>query len=217
MVASNASANAHATTSICWRVGGATVRRRLDASAIRPRSGIRKPKNATKNRTSVWKTRMEPTAAGPSLELTDVPLSLIADNLLLLRTVEYRAELHRVFSVLKMRFSAHEPAIYEYSVDDGQGIGCSDPMKTISQSLLRGVGGLLAHQWLGSLGSGRPMSRTTSSSSCLRSNGLRRMASGVAISATVGLAEVMTTTGGAADPDSAAAWRTAAARPAPPR
>ncbi len=82
--------------------------------------------------------------AGPALELTDVPLSLTADNLLLLRTVEYRAELHRVFSVLKMRFSPHERAIYEYSIDDGQGIRLLGPAP-LSEGLLTGIARSLGH------------------------------------------------------------------------
>ena len=41
-----------------------------------------------------------PTIAGPTLEFAETPLSLIAENLVLLRTVEYRGKLHPVLSVL---------------------------------------------------------------------------------------------------------------------
>jgi circadian clock protein KaiC len=76
--------------------------------------------------------------AGPALELADLPLSLVAENLLLLRTVEYRTTLHRVFSVLKMRFSDHERAIYEYAVEAGRGIRLIGPAP-LSEGLLTGM------------------------------------------------------------------------------
>jgi circadian clock protein KaiC len=76
--------------------------------------------------------------AGPSLELADLPLSLVAENLLLLRTVEYRTALHRLFSVLKMRFSGHEQAIYEYTVEAGRGIRLLGPAP-LSEGLLTGT------------------------------------------------------------------------------
>ncbi|MBV9355830.1 MAG: AAA family ATPase [Chloroflexi bacterium] len=60
--------------------------------------------------------------AGPAVELADLPLSLIAENLLLMRSVEYQSRLHRVFSVVKMRYSDHERAIYDYTVEGGKGI-----------------------------------------------------------------------------------------------
>jgi circadian clock protein KaiC len=79
-----------------------------------------------------------PTIAGPSLEFADTPLSVVAENLLLLRNVEYRGELHRVFSVLKMRFSDHERAIYEYTITGGQGIRITGPAP-LGEGLLTGV------------------------------------------------------------------------------
>lgn len=49
------------------------------------------------------------------------PLSLLAENLLLLRQIAYRGQLRRVCSVLKMRFSAFNPTIYVYIVSTGEG------------------------------------------------------------------------------------------------
>ena len=63
-----------------------------------------------------------PTIVGPVLEFADTPLSVLAENLLLLRQVAYRNHLHRLFSVLKMRFSDYERSIHEYSIEGGQGI-----------------------------------------------------------------------------------------------
>jgi len=79
-----------------------------------------------------------PTIAGPSLEFAETPLSVVAENLLLLRKVEYRAQLHRVFSVLKMRFSDHERAIYEYTITPGQGLQITDPAP-LGEGLLTGM------------------------------------------------------------------------------
>ncbi len=78
------------------------------------------------------------TIAGPLLEFADTPLSVVAENLLLLRNVEYRGELHRVFSVLKMRFSNHERAIYEYTISSGHGIQISGPAP-LGEGLLTGI------------------------------------------------------------------------------
>jgi circadian clock protein KaiC len=76
--------------------------------------------------------------AGPALELADLPLSLVAENLLLLRNVEYLTTLHRVCSVLKMRFSDHERAIYEYTIEGDQGVRLLGPAP-LSEGLLTGM------------------------------------------------------------------------------
>jgi circadian clock protein KaiC len=68
-----------------------------------------------------------PTIVGPALDLAGTPLSVVAENLLLLRSVEYRGRLHRVLSVVKMRFSDHERAIYEFEIAAGQGIRLLGP------------------------------------------------------------------------------------------
>jgi circadian clock protein KaiC len=79
-----------------------------------------------------------PTIVGPELEFAGTPLSLLAENLLLLRQVEYRGRLHRVLSVFKMRFSAYEPAIYELTVTSGLGIQIVGPAP-VGEGLLTGV------------------------------------------------------------------------------
>ncbi len=83
-----------------------------------------------------------PMIVGPELELAGTPLSLIAENLLLLRQVEYRGRLHRVFSVLKMRFSGYESAIYEFKVTPDHGIRITGPAP-LGEGLLTGVPRLL--------------------------------------------------------------------------
>jgi len=79
-----------------------------------------------------------PTIAGPMLEFAETPLSLIAENLVLLRNVEYRGQLHLVLGVLKMRFSDHERGIYEYAISAGRGMNILGPAP-LGEGLLTGV------------------------------------------------------------------------------
>lgn len=83
-----------------------------------------------------------PTIVGPALEFGGTPLSVAAENLLLLRQVEYRGRLHRVLSVLKMRFSDYEPSIYEYGIKPGEGIRIVGPTP-LGEGFLTGVPRLL--------------------------------------------------------------------------
>ena len=63
-----------------------------------------------------------PKIVGPELDLSGSPLAVFAENLLLLRQVEYRGAMHRVLTILKMRFSEHEHTITEYTMRPGSGI-----------------------------------------------------------------------------------------------
>jgi circadian clock protein KaiC len=63
-----------------------------------------------------------PRIVGPELDLTGSPLAVFAENLLLLRQVEYRGEMRRVLAVLKMRFSRHDPRIVEYAIEPERGV-----------------------------------------------------------------------------------------------
>jgi circadian clock protein KaiC len=63
-----------------------------------------------------------PKVVGQELDLTDSALAMLAENLLLLRYVEYRGRLQRLLSVLKMRSSAHDDTIRTYEIADGVGI-----------------------------------------------------------------------------------------------
>ncbi|MBV8716277.1 MAG: AAA family ATPase [Chloroflexi bacterium] len=68
-----------------------------------------------------------PTIVGPELSFAGNPLLVFAENLLLLRYAEYQGELHRVFAVLKMRFSAFDRALRIYTIRDGVGIEIVGP------------------------------------------------------------------------------------------
>ena len=79
-----------------------------------------------------------PMIVGPALELDVTPLSVIAENLVLLRQVEFRSRLHRVLSVLKIRFSEYEQAIYEYTLTPGIGIQIVGPAP-LGEGFLTGI------------------------------------------------------------------------------
>jgi circadian clock protein KaiC len=87
---------------------------------------------------TTYMTMDVPMIVGPALELTDTPLSVLAENLLLMRHVEYRGRIHQVLSVLKMRFSGYERAIYEFSVTPGRGLRITGPAP-LGEGFLTGV------------------------------------------------------------------------------
>ena len=62
------------------------------------------------------------TIVGPQLQFADTPLSVLAENLLLVRYAEYGGQLHRLLSVIKMRFSDYDRSLYEYTITSGRGI-----------------------------------------------------------------------------------------------
>jgi len=53
---------------------------------------------------------------GPELDFSGTPLAFLAENLLLLRSAEFRGELVPILSVLKMRDSAFDRSIRQYSI-----------------------------------------------------------------------------------------------------
>jgi circadian clock protein KaiC len=56
------------------------------------------------------------------LNFAEEPLSIIAENVLLLQRMMYGSRLHRVLSVLKMHFSAHDFALREFIIAPPEGI-----------------------------------------------------------------------------------------------
>jgi circadian clock protein KaiC len=62
------------------------------------------------------------TIVSPTLEFAETPLSVLAENLIVLRYAEYRNRLHRLIAVLKVRYSNYDPTVYEYTITAGRGI-----------------------------------------------------------------------------------------------
>jgi circadian clock protein KaiC len=79
-----------------------------------------------------------PTIVGPELSFAGSPLIVFAENLLLLRYAEYQGELHRVFAVLKMRFSRFDRALRVYNIREGEGIRIAGPAPR-AEGLLTGL------------------------------------------------------------------------------
>jgi circadian clock protein KaiC len=75
------------------------------------------------------------TATTPGLtggsSVTEAHVSTITDSIILLRYVEMQGEMRRAITVLKMRGSAHDKGIFEYSID-GQGMHIGNPLKRVS-------------------------------------------------------------------------------------
>ena len=79
-----------------------------------------------------------PTIVGPELSLAGNPLLAVAENLLLMCYAELEGRLHRVFAVLKMRFSDFDRTLRVYTIRDGAGIELAGPAPP-AVGLLTGV------------------------------------------------------------------------------
>jgi circadian clock protein KaiC len=71
-----------------------------------------------RNVTSVMTREISPFPE-PRLVFNETPVSVLTENLLILRSLEYQERLFRVISVLKMRFSAFDPSLREFRIEDG--------------------------------------------------------------------------------------------------
>lgn len=78
-----------------------------------------------------------PRVVSSELDLSAGPLSVLAENVLLLEQIEYREILHRVLSVLKMRFSAHDHMVREFMITAPDGIRVLTPFE--SDEALTGI------------------------------------------------------------------------------
>jgi circadian clock protein KaiC len=66
-------------------------------------------------------TLVVPNIIGPYIRAPIDDLSILSDNLILMRYVELRSRLHRLISVVKVRNSDFDPSLHEY-VTTGQGV-----------------------------------------------------------------------------------------------
>jgi len=62
-----------------------------------------------------------------TLEFAHTPLSVLAENFIVLRFAEYMNRLYRLMAILKMRFSDYDPTLYEYSITADRGIALVGP------------------------------------------------------------------------------------------
>lgn len=70
-----------------------------------------------------------------SLDFSVDPLSVLAENVLALQQVAYRSSLHRVLSVLKMRYSAHDMTLREFTIAPPEGIHVLAPFESDADAL----------------------------------------------------------------------------------
>lgn len=61
-------------------------------------------------------------AVAATLDFSADVLSVLAENVLLLQQVPYQGQLHRILSILKLRFSDHDPSLREFEIKAPQGI-----------------------------------------------------------------------------------------------
>ena len=74
---------------------------------------------------------------GPSVDLPYENTAVTADNIIFLRYVELRSQLHRLISILKMRDSDYDGAIREFKIT-GNGIEVAATFKS-AQAVLTGL------------------------------------------------------------------------------
>jgi circadian clock protein KaiC len=67
------------------------------------------------------------TIVGPALEFIGTPLSVLAENLLVMRYTEHRGRLRRLLLVLKMRYSDYDRTVHEYTITAGRGVELLGP------------------------------------------------------------------------------------------
>ena len=61
-------------------------------------------------------------AVAPTLDFSADVLSVLAENVLLLQQVPFQGQLHRILSILKLRFSEHDPSLREFEIKAPQGV-----------------------------------------------------------------------------------------------
>jgi circadian clock protein KaiC len=75
--------------------------------------------------------------AGPEIDFSDTPISVAIENFIFMRHVELRGKLHRVISVLKMRDSAYDPDVREFTIAE-EGLRVLEPIRS-AEGLLTGL------------------------------------------------------------------------------
>lgn len=83
--------------------------------------------------------------AAPTLDFSDTPISVTAENLLFCRHVELRGKMHRILSVLKMRESGFDPHVREFTITN-EGIRVLDPVHS-AEGLLTGAARIVTTPW----------------------------------------------------------------------
>lgn len=70
-----------------------------------------------------------------TLDFSADPLSVLAENVLLMQQVPYRGALHRILSMLKVRYTAHDMALREFEIVVPDGIHVLTPFESDTEAL----------------------------------------------------------------------------------
>jgi circadian clock protein KaiC len=77
-------------------------------------------------------------ALGPTLDFSADPLSILAENVLLLQQVPYQGALHRILSIPKLRLSAHDTTLREFCIAAPNGLEVLEPFSS-EEGVLAGI------------------------------------------------------------------------------
>ncbi len=69
-------------------------------------------------------------AVAPTLDFSAEPLAMLAENVMLAQQITFQGQLHRILSVLKLRYSAHDTSLREFTIAAPEGIMVSDDSDT---------------------------------------------------------------------------------------
>jgi circadian clock protein KaiC len=83
----------------------------------------------TRGLTSLFITE-HPKVVAAQLDFSADPVSVLAENVLLLQQVYFRSRLHRVLSIVKMRLSAHDFMLREFVIQAPEGIRVLEPIES---------------------------------------------------------------------------------------
>lgn len=103
-------------------------------------------------------------AVAPTLDFSADVLSVLAENVLLLQQVPYQGQLHRILSILKLRFSDHDPSLREFAIKPPQGVR----MLGRAESGLGVLEGITQQQERRATGTGERGSSSASSATAVR-------------------------------------------------
>jgi circadian clock protein KaiC len=77
-------------------------------------------------------------ALAATLDFSADPLSLLAENVLLLQQLPFRGQLYRILSILKLRFSAHDATLREFRIAAPEGVTVLQPFASAT-GVLAGI------------------------------------------------------------------------------
>lgn len=72
-------------------------------------------------------TKETPKAVASTLDFTAEPLAVLAESVILAQHVTYRGRLHRLVSILKLRYGSHNPTVHRFQIVPPEGLEVLGP------------------------------------------------------------------------------------------